>query len=206
MTYTLANLLALAALAVAGFAAWALLANRAAQRARAAVAELRATLATAPAGWIAWDYAGGTRVSAGLAARFAAWDVVEEHDALARLTSILPSPAAAGLAGQVQALRAFGEEFTTTLLTSDGARALRFDGQRAADAAIDVLWIADVTSETAIQSDTAIQLTAAEIERDGLRAMVDALPFAVWRRGGDLRIAQANRAFVGAVEDGGADA
>ncbi|MGE0255840.1 MAG: ATP-binding protein [Alphaproteobacteria bacterium] len=210
MTYTLANVIAFAALALAvtGFAAWALFAARLARRSAAAAAEARATLATAPAGWIAWDEAGAARASPDLATRLSAWGAAPSPDdePLARLNALLPPTTVAAVAGRVQALRAFGEDFSITALTADGARALRLDGRRAADAPLDVLWIADVTSETAIQSDTAIQLTAAEVERDGLRAMVDALPFAMWRRGGDLRIAQANRAFVGTVEDGGTDA
>jgi len=210
VTYTLANLLAFAALAlaVAGFATWAIVASRMARRARAVAADAHATLATAPAGWIAWGEDGPGKASPGLATRLATWmpGQAPDSDPLAALGCLLAPPDAAALAGHVQGLRSFGEEFSTTVLTVDGARALRLDGRRALDAPFDVLWIADVTSETAIQSDTAIQLTAAEVERDGLRAMVDALPFAMWRRGGDLRIAQANRAFVGTVEGGGTDA
>ena len=210
MTYTLANVLAFAALvlAVAGFAAWAIVASRLARRARIVAAEAQTTLVTAPAGWIAWGDDGAGRASPGLAARLTAWHPSQPPggNPLAALGALLLPQDAAALAGLIHGLRAFGEEFSITLLTADGGRALRLDGRRAVDAPFDVLWIADVSSETAIQSNTAIQLTATEVERDGLRAMVDALPFAMWRRGGYLRIAQANCAFVVTVEGGGTDA
>ena len=99
----------------------------------------------------------------------------------------------------VEDLRRRGEEFSDTLLTIDAGRALQLTGRRARTSPFDVLWIGDVTSETATQSDTTIQLTAAEVERDGILAMLDALPFPVWRRGKDLALAQANLAYVEAV-------
>ena len=102
----------------------------------------------------------------------------------------------------IEGLRMRGEEFSLTLLTIDAGQALRIDGRRARSAVLDVLWVADVTNETAIQSDTAIQLTAAQVERDGYRAMLDALPFMVWRRGRDLTLAQVNKAYVVAIHPG----
>ncbi len=105
----------------------------------------------------------------------------------------------ASLDQKVEALRQRGEEFSLTLLSIDAGRALQLNGRRARTAPLDVLWASDVTSETATQSDTTIQLTAAEVERDGLRAMLDALPIPVWRRSKNLSLSQANRAYREAV-------
>ncbi|MEK9902043.1 MAG: PAS-domain containing protein, partial [Rhodospirillaceae bacterium] len=105
----------------------------------------------------------------------------------------------------VDGLRGRGEAFSLTLLTIDAGQALRIDGRRAREVPLDVLWVADVTNETAIQSDTAIQLTAAQVERDGYRAMLDALPIMVWRRSRDLSLAQVNKAYVDAIGPGAGD-
>jgi len=105
----------------------------------------------------------------------------------------------ASLDTKLDALRRRGEEFSITLLTLDAGRALQLNGRRARTSPMDVLWVTDVTREAATQSDTTIQLTAAEIERDGLRAMLDALPIPVWLRSKNLALAQANRAYMDAV-------
>jgi signal transduction histidine kinase len=158
-----------------------------------------ATLATVPGAYVVWLRDGSEQVSSGLA-------------------SVLKSPEGAGMgsfdglieqfgegdrekiAALVVGLRGRGEDFSTTLLTIDAGHAIRLDGRRARHAEIDILWVTDVTSETALQSDTAIQLTATEIERDALKVMLDALPFPVWQRSKDLSLTQLNRAYIEAIE------
>lgn len=159
---------------------------------------LAATLASIPGGYIAWPEDGSEQVSASLA------DVAGiRGEADFEVLSETLGPADRERLGQLVAgLRRRGEEFSMTLLTIDAGKALRFDGRRARESVLDVLWVSDVTNETAVQSDTAIQLTAAEVERDGYRAMLDALPIPVWRRSRDLSLTQVNRAYIDAVSQG----
>ena len=130
---------------------------------------------------------------------------IEAASGYAGLREIFAEHDRASLDVKVDALRQRGEEFSVTLLTIDAGRALQLNGRRACSSPLDLLWVTDVTNETATQSDTTIQLTAAEIERDGLRAMLDALPIPVWRRSKNLALAQANRAYMEAVRTDGDD-
>jgi signal transduction histidine kinase len=165
-------------------------------RAAAAVhARLTATLASIPGAYISWSAGKEDAMSAGSAAMLG----IEPGSGYAGLCEIFSESDRASLNKRVDDLRQRGEEFTLTLLTIDAGRALQLNGRRARTSPIDVLWVSDVTSETATQSDTTIQLTAAQVERDGLRAMLDALPFPVWRRSKNLSLAQANRAYTEAA-------
>lgn len=130
---------------------------------------------------------------------------IEAASGYAGLREIFAEHDRASLDVKVDALRQRGEEFSVTLLTIDAGRALQLNGRRARSSPLDLLWVTDVTNETATQSDTTIQLTAAEIERDGLRAMLDALPIPVWRRSKNLALAQANRTYMEAVHTDGDD-
>lgn len=155
---------------------------------------LESTLATVPGGFLTWEADGAAMVSAGLQEMLPA-----DADNLDGFLEKFGDSDAQTLGRLIEGLRTRGEEFSLTLLTIDAGQALRVDGRRARGAVLDVLWVSDVTSETAVQSDTAIQLTAAQVERDGFRSMLDALPFMVWRRGRDLTLAQVNRAYVDAI-------
>ena len=167
---------------------------------QAARDRLGAALANVPGGFVTWFDGGEAEVSDGLAKMVGGADVGFEAflgkfgDADRQRVERL-----------VDGLRGRGEAFSLTLLTIDAGQALRIDGRRAREVPLDVLWVADVTNETAIQSDTAIQLTAAQVERDGYRAMLDALPIMVWRRSRDLSLAQVNKAYVDAIGPGAGD-
>ncbi len=183
---------------VAGWLAAAIIVWRQSKTARAAATardKAAATLASVPGGFISWFAGIDETMSPGLAA-LARIDATAGY---AGLREIFSDADRQSLDRRVENLRQRGEEFSVTLLTSDAGRALQLNGRRSRTSPLDVLWVGDVTSEAAMQSDTNIQLTAAEIERDGLRAMLDALPFPVWRRGKDLALAQANRAYVEAA-------
>jgi signal transduction histidine kinase len=158
------------------------------------------TLATVPGAHVAWLHDGSELASPGLADVLRATDG-ETPGGFAGLTARFGADDQARLRGLVEDLRTRGEEFSTTLLTIDAGHAIRLDGRRARDAELDIVWVTDVTTETALQSDTAIQLTATEIERDGLKAMLDALPYPVWRRSKDRSLSQVNQAYVAAIED-----
>ncbi len=183
---------------VAGWLAAAVIVWRQSKSARAATSErdqATATLASVPGGYISWFVGADETMSPGLAAMAG----IDASAGYAGLRELFSDNDRRLLDGKVENLRHRGEEFSVTLLTIDAGRALQLNGRRSRTVPLDVLWVSDMTSETAMQSDTTLQLTAAEVERDGLRAMLDALPFPVWRRGKDLALAQANRAYVEAV-------
>lgn len=173
----------------------------AARKTSAAHNQLVAALATVPGGYISWS-GEDEELSVGLADLLG----IDPAAGYTGLREMFADDDRGPLDRQVEALRRRGEEFSITLLTIDAGRALQLNGRRARTAPLDVLWVSDVTRETAAQTDTSIQLTAAEIERDGIRAMLDALPFPVWRRGKDLALSQANRAYLEAVSSETEDA
>ncbi|MEP4377823.1 MAG: ATP-binding protein [Alphaproteobacteria bacterium] len=180
--------------AVVGYALGRYSGGRRMRDAEASRSRLGATLATVPGGFVTWLDGGDPVISDGLAAML--------DDGRAGFDAFLAKFGEADrqrITRLVEGLQTRGEGFSLTMLTIDAGQALRIDGRRARDVPLDVLWVADVTNETAIQSDTAIQLTAAQVERDGYRAMLDALPIMVWRRSRDLSLAQVNRAYVEAI-------
>ncbi|MEK9662245.1 MAG: PAS-domain containing protein [Alphaproteobacteria bacterium] len=191
--------LVLAGIAVALVLAW-LAARRRTLRLAIDLANTRATLATIPGAFIVWLADGSEQVSEGMATVLRLADGEAVKSGFDGLVEQFGDGDREFLAGHVEGLRRRGEEFSATLLTIDAGHAIRLDGRRARHADVDILWVTDVTSETALQSDTAIQLTATEIERDALKAILDALPFPVWRRSKDLALSQLNRAYVEAVE------
>ena len=157
---------------------------------------LAATLASVPGAYISWFAGAEDAMSAGSAAILG----IDRSSGYGGLSELFSDSDRTSLDRRVEDLRQRGEEFSLTLLTNDAGRALQLNGRRARTSPLDVLWINDVTREAATQSDTTIQLTAAEVERDGLRAMLDALPIPVWRRSKNLALAQANRAYIDAVQ------
>ncbi|MCZ6455417.1 MAG: ATP-binding protein [Alphaproteobacteria bacterium] len=201
---TILDTVLLLALVVGGLGA-AIILWRQAMAARTALAardRLSATLTSAPAGYISWFAGEEQTMSAGSAAIVG----IDSPSGYAGLRELFADSDRDSLDRMVENLRQRGEEFSVTLLTIDAGRAMQLNGRRARTSPLDVLWISDVTSETATQSDTSIQLTAAEVDRDGLRAMLDALPFPVWRRGKNLTLTQTNRAYMESVRSGNDDA
>ncbi|MBO6782662.1 MAG: PAS-domain containing protein [Alphaproteobacteria bacterium] len=184
--------------AVFGFALCRAGTMRNLRRERGAHQRLASILATVPGGFISWDEGGTAEISDGLRDMLGG-----EESGVEDVLNSFGTSDAQDLERLIDALRTRGEEFSRTLLTIDAGQALRIDGRRSRHADLDVVWVADVTNETAVQSDTAIQLTAAEVERDGFRAMLDALPIMVWRRSRDLSLAQVNRAYVEALHPEG---
>ena len=100
----------------------------------------------------------------------------------------------AALEAAVARLRADGSAFTLSLASTDGGGALEAEGRRVAG--IDVVSFLDGAGRVA----AAAEQTRLTRERDRLRAMLDALPLAVWRRDGDLRLTDCNRAYAHAID------
>ncbi|WP_344696876.1 sensor histidine kinase [Sphingomonas rosea] len=63
-----------------------------------------------------------------------------------------------------------------------------------------LLWIADCSTAEHSRADTAAQLAATQQALGSLTLLIEAAPFPMWVRGGDLNLALVNRAFVTAVE------
>ncbi|MGB1027250.1 MAG: PAS-domain containing protein, partial [Rhodospirillaceae bacterium] len=79
------------------------------------------------------------------------------------------------------------------------ARGLRiggWDGQPLADA----LWMRDVTEDREALEQLAEEADALTSERDGLRALIDALPVGVWMRDEALALADCNQAHLRALD------
>ena len=153
-----------------------------------------AALESGTRAYIAWPSAGGERATPSLAAVIGSGAVD-----FAGLKALFAAADAARLEALAQALRSRGEEFECTLSTEDG-RTLHFEGRRARGAAADYLWLHDVTAASARTAELAGSLTELAGERDGLLAMLDALPIPVWRRRPDLRLERVNRAYADAMD------
>ena len=101
---------------------------------------------------------------------------------------------AAALEGAVTQLRQAGTPFHMRARLARDDAAVAIAGRRLASAAGeslgDAVWFADAAAHA-----------AAERERDGLRALIDALPLPIWRRReADLRLIDGNRAYAAAVD------
>ena len=94
----------------------------------------------------------------------------------------------------VAKLRREGEPFTLAASLADGRGSLDIWGRRLVSPKGEVLGDAVWFADAGVRA-------GAERERDALRALVDALPFPLWRRRGpDFRLVDCNRAYATAVD------
>lgn len=114
------------------------------------------------------------------------------------------SAEAAVLEVAVAALRQSGTGFELELGLHDQNRRVMVQGIRAAahdgEALADVLWMRDVTEGTTAMRRLMEQSILLTEERDRLRGLLDALPFPVWVRDGDLALRYCNRPYAEAVD------
>jgi signal transduction histidine kinase len=187
--------LALAAAAVAWFFARRRLRDIEAERARLAreLAAAEAASAASPIASYRWDR-GGERFLAGQSGLLT---LAPGTPFAAFLERVAPEHRAT-LAQSVEALRRNGTAFTA-LLRID-AHPAEASGQRvtgADGATVDIVWLSDASRRAALET------ALADLGREHalLRATLDAVPLAVWRRGdGDLRLDDCNRAYAEAVD------
>lgn len=90
-----------------------------------------------------------------------------------------------------------GSLFSMTVPGADG-RVFQAYGKPAAGQA--ALWLRDVTPDAEQNYNLTVRLTASEIERGRLGDLLDVAPMPVWRRGNDLDLVWANRAYTNAVD------
>jgi signal transduction histidine kinase len=165
----------------------------AAQRDHAAalLAETEAMLGALPAALYRWDRRDGSeRFIAGALAALLGDGPMRFPDVLARLAS----QDRLALEAAVARLRGDGTAFALTLALAEGGGALEATGCRIPGA--DLLCFLDASR--AAQAKAAGERLDREQAR--LRAVLDALPWPIWRRGADLRLVDCNRAYGGAVD------
>jgi signal transduction histidine kinase len=101
---------------------------------------------------------------------------------------------AAALEAAVARLRAEGTAFQLSVRLADGNTVLDAVGRRLAGT--DMVALLDGSNRIG----AAVERAALQLQRDRLRNMLDALPLPVWRRDGDLRLVECNRAYAAAVD------
>lgn len=101
----------------------------------------------------------------------------------------------------VAALRRRGTPFDLTVEAAGGEISLRLSGRRiaAAEGAGDVVWVHDITASSKALAEAREVARSAARQRDGFKAMLDALPLPVWRRRADLRLDWCNVAYAEAI-------
>jgi signal transduction histidine kinase len=107
------------------------------------------------------------------------------------------------LSGAVTAATLSGERIEGSVRLANSTRLLDVRGGPAPLGAAPgtlLLWFSDSSRAEAERSATAQRLSATEQAFDALSRLIEAAPFPMWVRGGDLNLALVNRAFVQAVE------
>lgn len=102
------------------------------------------------------------------------------------------------LVAAIQDLKTQGENFSLEVESPEG-KAFDFEGRTAGGKA--VVWVRDVTDEGDEVRKLSHLLEEAERERNTFVELLDAAPFPVWRRDGEMKIAWVNRAYTRAVEE-----
>ena len=147
-----------------------------------------ATLGSAPAALYLFRPDGGETFTPGALAALG-----DEGQGFAAILDRFRRSDAAALDLAVTRLRTGGTEFALSAALEAGG-ALDIGGRRLVGSdsrlAGDAVWFSDAAARE-----------AAERERQGLRALIDALPFPIWRRReSDMRLIDGNRAYAAAVD------
>jgi signal transduction histidine kinase len=163
----------------------------------AVAAEGRAVLGAAPAALFRWNCRDGSEAfTAGPLSLSGDDRALRFGDFLAR---VAPKDQVV-LEAAVARLRAEGTAFQLSLTLAEGGMTLDATGRRArrgdGTPVSDLLWLADGSRG----AEAAAARDRVEQEYRRLRAVVDALPLAVWRRGPDLALLDCNRAYGAAVD------
>jgi signal transduction histidine kinase len=171
--------------------------------ARAQLADGQTVLGAVPAALFRWDCRDGSETfTAGPLSVLGAAGPLRFGDLLARIAA-KDRPT---LEAAVARLRADGTTFQLSLALADGGPSLDATGRRASrsdgTALSDLLWLAD--GSRGAEAVAARHRIEHECQR--LRALLDALPLPVWRRGPDLKLLDCNRAYGAAVDTTGTKA
>ena len=160
-------------------------------RLAASLAELDAMTGAMPVAVCRWRHHDGVESFA--TGSLAALSGLEERRFSALLARCERLDATA-LETAVARLRADGTAFRLSVRLGDGHTVLDAVGRRLAGS--DMVSFLDGSSRMAAAAERA----ALQLQRDRLRAMLDALPLPVWRRDADLRLVDCSRAYAAAVD------
>ncbi len=120
----------------------------------------------------------------------------------------LPAADLETLAGTIESVRATGRAAGCSVRPAQSARVLGIEGEPYTPPGTDrraiLLWVVDVTPRE--REIAALRERCERTERalDGVSALIEAAPFPMWHRGGDLSIELVNGAYVRAIEAGSA--
>ncbi|MFH1806005.1 MAG: PAS-domain containing protein [Pseudomonadota bacterium] len=111
---------------------------------------------------------------------------------------------AKALKDRVRSLKSGHERFEIWIATLDGRKFHVMGGaarkNRKSAVLAHALWFRDETRHTREREHHAGDTATLRREAQGLRLLIDSLPFPVWRRDGDLRLIDCNDAYVESVE------
>ena len=117
--------------------------------------------------------------------------------------AIAPGDAAA-LEGLYARLAEQGETFSVTVQTADHGKTLKLSGTRGRDREnsqqFDILWLEDITAETARTRTHEARLTALQQNRDRLQMALDRVSLPLWMRNAQTDIVWCNRAYAAALD------
>jgi len=168
----------------------------------AEAARLEEVLWVAPDGFYRWDADGRELCSRRLAVALGLYGGTRSP--YQQVLEVFGLAEAAALELAVAALRRDGAGFELELPLRDGQRRVLAIGVRAtaADGApqADILWMRDVTEEALALDRLSHEADDLTVERDRLRAVLDAMPIPVWLRDDDLDLLYCNRAYAEAVD------
>ncbi|MEQ1755361.1 MAG: ATP-binding protein [Micropepsaceae bacterium] len=115
------------------------------------------------------------------------------------LAGVLDADDRGDLRDALETLGSGGSMFSLTVPGADGRVFQAYGKPTAGQTA---LWLRDVTPDAEANYNLSVRLTASEVERGRLGDLLDVAPMPVWRRGQDLELVWANRAYVEAVDPG----
>ena len=165
-----------------------------ADRLRVELARIQAAQEAVPGGFVAFAD-GALTVSAGLDSWLGLGGPIQILDDLA---PAFGSAAFNQFRAAAEALRDRGTAFALDLTSADGSRIVEAIGHATGAAA--VVTLRDATAEHAARRRNAAALAEVTADRDRWRAILDAAPFPIWRRGQDLKLTWCNRTYAEMVE------
>ncbi len=169
--------------------------------------QLDALLAASPDGYYVWNADGGE----GCSRRLADWLGITPG-AVTRFTDLarhFKEDDFTALDEAVACLRADGVPFALDLETADGGRSFSATGAVApapvGGEPVHLLWLREATEDKAERARLAATAAEAAAESERFRELLDAAPFPVWRRRGDLSLDWCNKAYAAAVDSEAAE-
>ena len=168
------------------------------RQARFAAERLQAMLASSPAGYCLFTPQGLMRETARVATLLGIEKVAHIEDIVSTVKD------ATHFISSFRQLQQIGEAFTLSVQTIKDDRMLQVAGRRfragREGPVIDVLWFSDNPLESQTVADQAAALIETKQRMHEFQAVLDTLPFPVWKRGSDLGLILCNTAYAKALD------